>query len=136
MSFLNLSSQVNLTFVVRGIDYNSLVAQSSLREQFIANVKSAVMDSAGNGVSADDILVTLSPGSVKASVAIRAPTPDDALATMATLEDPAVQSTLKEAIARNVAAMEDVHLISNGRTLRRATGPERSICVSRVRERQ
>lgn len=122
MTLRNLSNQVNLTIMVRGVDYNLLVAQSSLHEQFTSKLKSVVMDSVRGDVSEDDVLVTLSPGSVKACVAIRAHAADDTLAIRTKLEDPAVQSALKENIAQSVAAMDDVHLISNGRILRMETG--------------
>ena len=100
--------------VVQGIDYNALMTRPSLQERFIGAIKSNVLDRVGDRVGADDILVTLSPGSVRADVAIRAHPDIDILSVKTTLEDPTVQSSMKEDVAQTVAAMEGVHLVSNG----------------------
>ena len=111
---------MSLTIVVQGIDYNALVAHPSLRERFVIGLKGKVVDHVGDHISDDNVLVTLSPGSVKADVAIRAPADTDILAIKTRLEDPAVQSAMKEDLTQSVMAMERLHLISNGGMLKRA----------------
>ncbi|CAK0902733.1 unnamed protein product, partial [Prorocentrum cordatum] len=103
---------------VSGIDYAVLVGNETLRAEFEQVVKQGVAQEAGNGVTADDVDVTLSAGSVVVEFTVRVPNSAStgAVATMLASSPLAstVVSLIKESEVAAVASTGDIGVIFTG----------------------
>lgn len=101
------SMPIIFTMMVLNVDYAMLVANPATLAAFVLAVKSAVLAQLGSGLSLGDLTLTLSPGSVIVTVAVKVPFGTDSTLLMTKIAQSAgsIASSVSAAFIANSAVV-------------------------------
>lgn len=97
---------------IKGVNYDKLVANPTLRAKFEKATKRAVARKCGNGVTEENVVLDLSPGSVNVDATIVTPDDSDADAIMKTVQSSTKE--ISEEVVKDVKAVDGISEVEEG----------------------